>query len=531
MSLVRHSRLARSPRGSIAGRRLSRIAGVLAAVIVAVSVGLVTSAQAADPAWTVTQIGQPGFWPLDVNGEGVVAGYVGSYPDYHAVVWSNGTTTALDTPENTVRSAASAINNLGQMVGSVTLRLASGERSEAVLWGADGGYTLLGFLDNGTFSQALDINDLGQVVGAASPAGGTYTAVLWEGNGPEALPVPAGPPCPPGGCGFMTTTSFANAINNQGEIAGTISYPYQPQNAVLWRPDAAPVFLPPLSAGRGAGAFDINDAGEIVGNGILMTGPPFHPIAWIDGQPTDLGTLGGWGGAAAINSEGVIVGSLTDTGGLQHAYVWEELVGIPLPLLPGDVEGQTGGVNASGQIIGVSRSPTGTWRAAMWSKQSDTTPPVITVPAEITRDATTPAGTTVEFTASATDENPTSPAVTCAPPSGSVYPIGVTTVNCHATDNAGNIGAASFTVTVRGAAEQLATLLDDVQGVGPGTSLADKVMAAQAAYTASDPARAGEVLNAFINQVKALSGKGITDLGTADALIADATRIQAVLGG
>ena len=83
---------------------------------------------------------------------------------------------------------------------------------------------------------------------------------------------------------------------------------------------------------------------------------------------------------------------------------------------------------------------------------------------------------------------------------------------------------------MRGAAEQLATLLDDVQGVGPGTSLADKVIAAQAAYTAGDTARAGEILNAFINQVNAQSGKSITDPDTADTLIADAMRIRAVLG-
>lgn len=529
MSLIRRSSPARSPRG-LAGGQLSQIAGVLAAVVAAVSVGFGSSAQAADPAWTVTQIGQTGLWPLDVNDEGVVAGYEGTYPDYHAVVWTNGTTTALDTPENTIRSAASAINNLGQMVGSVTVRVESGERSEAALWGADGSYTLLGFLGNGTFSSALDINDLGQVVGVASPVGGTYTAVLWEDNQPEALPVPAAPPCPPGGCGFSTTTSFANAINNQGEIAGTISYPFQPQNAALWRPDAAPVLLPPLSAGRGAGAFDINNAGEIVGNGTLSPGPPFHPIAWIDGKPTDLGTLGGWGGAAAINSEGLIVGSLTDTGGVQHAYVWEGLVGTPLPLLPGDVEGQTGGINASGQIIGVSRYPTGTWRAVMWSRRSDTTPPVITVPADVIRDATSPAGATVEFTVTATDESPTNPDVICTPPSGGVFAIGITTVNCHATDAAGNIGQASFTVTVRGAPEQLATLLHDVQAVGPGTSLADKVTAAQTAYMAGDTPRTCEILNAFVNQVNAQTGKSITDPATADTLIKDATRIRAVLG-
>jgi Tol biopolymer transport system component len=38
--------------------------------------------------------------------------------------------------------------------------------------------------------------------------------------------------------------------------------------------------------------------------------------------------------------------------------------------------------------------------------------------------------------------------VECTPESGSTFPIGVTTVECTATDAAGNIGRASFTVTV-----------------------------------------------------------------------------------
>ncbi|HKY04678.1 MAG TPA: HYR domain-containing protein [Blastocatellia bacterium] len=38
--------------------------------------------------------------------------------------------------------------------------------------------------------------------------------------------------------------------------------------------------------------------------------------------------------------------------------------------------------------------------------------------------------------------------VVCAPPSGSSFPVGVTTVNCTATDRAGNTSTCSFTVTV-----------------------------------------------------------------------------------
>jgi probable HAF family extracellular repeat protein len=486
--------------------------------------GVVASAQAAEPGWTATEIGPPGFWPLAVNDEGVVVGYVGSYPNYYAVAWADGTTTALDTPDNTVRSSAAEINDAGDVVGSVTLQLETGMRTEAALWSVDGGYTPLGFLDNGTLSSAYDITDLGRVVGVAARPQLGYRGVVWNGDDIDVLPVPPDPPCPPGGCGGLQTASSADAINNQGDIVGTISYPYQPTKAVIWAPDAAPVFLPPL-AGRSAAAQDVNDSGVIVGNSYGGAAYASNAVVWVDGELIDLGP--GW--ATGINDDGLIVGVMTDTAGIRHAYAWEDLTGSPLPTPEGDVESLAGGVNASGQIIGASKSPSGTWRGVMWTRSADAIPPLITVPADITRDATSPAGVVVDFTVGATDEDPTNPTVSCTPPSGSVFAIGETTVSCEATDAAANTGTASFRITVKGAGAQLADLRSAVEGLGPGKSLADKVQAAQAAYSARDESRTCEILNAFVNQVNAQSGKSIAQT-SASGLIVDALRIRAVLG-
>jgi hypothetical protein len=54
----------------------------------------------------------------------------------------------------------------------------------------------------------------------------------------------------------------------------------------------------------------------------------------------------------------------------------------------------------------------------------------------------------VTYTATATDLIDGTVAVSCSPPSGSVFPIGITTVHCTAVDSAGNSAAGSFTVTV-----------------------------------------------------------------------------------
>jgi hypothetical protein len=79
----------------------------------------------------------------------------------------------------------------------------------------------------------------------------------------------------------------------------------------------------------------------------------------------------------------------------------------------------------------------------------DTTLPIITVPANITREANIPAGRVVTYSASANDNLDGTIPVTCTPVSGSTFPITTTTVSCSATDSHGNTGTRSFTITIR----------------------------------------------------------------------------------
>ena len=76
-------------------------------------------------------------------------------------------------------------------------------------------------------------------------------------------------------------------------------------------------------------------------------------------------------------------------------------------------------------------------------------PPVVTVPANITTEATGPTGAKVSFQATATDPEQGALTPVCAPASGKTFPIGTTTVTCKATDNAGASASASFTITVQ----------------------------------------------------------------------------------
>jgi YVTN family beta-propeller protein len=114
----------------------------------------------------------------------------------------------------------------------------------------------------------------------------------------------------------------------------------------------------------------------------------------------------------------------------------------------------------------------------------------IATPPNITTDATGPSGTTVTYPLPlVTDpDDATVPAAACTPAPESVFAIGTTTVTCSASDpgDANSPVTTAFTVTVTGAGAELAGLSQAVQGVGPGTSLPDKVSEAQSDLASGD---------------------------------------------
>ncbi|WP_344136208.1 HYR domain-containing protein [Pedococcus bigeumensis] len=100
---------------------------------------------------------------------------------------------------------------------------------------------------------------------------------------------------------------------------------------------------------------------------------------------------------------------------------------------------------------------------------ADHTGPVVTVPADVTISATSPAGATRSFNASASDNVDGAVLATCTPASGSTFPFGPTTVTCTAKDAAGNTGSGSFVVTVQDKTAPLVTVHEPaaVEATGP----------------------------------------------------------------
>lgn len=79
----------------------------------------------------------------------------------------------------------------------------------------------------------------------------------------------------------------------------------------------------------------------------------------------------------------------------------------------------------------------------------DHNPIELALPQNLTAEATSSAGAAVSFQVAVTDQTDPSPLLVVEPPSGSVFPLGTTTVQVRATNGSGRVRTGAFTVTVK----------------------------------------------------------------------------------
>jgi hypothetical protein len=101
----------------------------------------------------------------------------------------------------------------------------------------------------------------------------------------------------------------------------------------------------------------------------------------------------------------------------------------------------------------------------------DQTPPTITCPTNIvaSADAGQCSRSNVTWDVTASD-NCAVTSLVCEPPSGSTFPVGVTTVKCTATDTGGNTNSCTFAVTVVAPPLTLSGPADQTASVGQGAT-------------------------------------------------------------
>lgn len=184
----------------------------------------------------------------------------------HAFLYTNGTMYDLgtlpdqnvSTPTVDMESQASSINNDGDIVG--WSRYSSNTTAQHAILISSGVMHDLGTL-GGRSSSALDINDNGGIVGS-SDVGLYFHAFFYENGAMQDLGTLPG-----------RQTSIAVAINNFGQIIGN-SYlnafsggsPFIYQSGTMYDLND---LINPLSGWVLNSAMDINDAGQIVGVGMI----------------------------------------------------------------------------------------------------------------------------------------------------------------------------------------------------------------------------------------------------------------------
>ncbi len=160
----------------------------------------------------------------------------------------------------------------------------------------------------------------------------------------------------------------------------------------------------------------------------------------------------------------------------------------------------------------------------------DVEAPSISV-ANIELDATMRNGAVVSFVTPASD-NVGVTGVSCTRQSGSIFPVGSTSVTCTAVDAAGNRAAGTFVVTVHGAAEQIIALIGFVEGLELHNGTANPMLN-QLRHALDDVENESgascKKMNDFLRMVTSRKGSEIFGDDSAK-MLADARRILSVLG-
>ena len=257
-----------------------------------------------DPAvqsFPVTDLGSLSGLPTAasaINNLGQVVGASGS----RAFLWDAGRMTDLNVPVdgNATHSAAYSINDAGQIAGDYWH---ADQQGGSFLY--DAGHIAL--LSNAPGSSVSAINNLGQAVGDLSRASAAF---LWNAGTLTALET------------FGGSDAHPSAINDLGQIAG-FTYVRDHSARHAFRYDGPVTTDLGTLGGTNSFAFAINIAGQVVGSSQTIDNSLPHAFLYTGGSMTDLGTLGGADSQAdGINSRGLIVGWARTTGGDQHAFLW-----------------------------------------------------------------------------------------------------------------------------------------------------------------------------------------------------------------
>jgi probable HAF family extracellular repeat protein len=208
----------------------------------------------------------------------------------------------------------------------------------------------------GDVSYARAINNVGQIAGSSTlPANAQLHATLWTAGVPADLGMLGG------------SYSEGHALNDMGDAVGMSSIaPNSDYNATLWKGSGIQDLgtVGSLTVARG-----INNAGTIVGSGFCNCNSGYLvPLLFGSTGPSLLDTgLFGNGEALGINNSGQIVGYRVSLSTNQYEpVVWDGATVMPLGVPDGLPLAYPTAVSDTGQIAGTASTSSGAPHAVKW---------------------------------------------------------------------------------------------------------------------------------------------------------------------
>lgn len=234
------------------------------------------------------------------------------------------------------------------MTGTCTGR-SFGNPTMAFTWTSDGGLVALPNLAGRTYCAGNGLNDVGDVIGTGTTTafGSSPLPLLWRGGVVSQLPMPAG-----------QQFGRGNDINNAGVGCGSVGSGSL-EFGVLYTATTST----PITRLTGTGcflrtAFSLNDAGWVVGFGIdpanaaRNVGFVYDSVADVS---FEVDPLPGHNGALAfdVSNAGHVVGASMLNQGSGLPFIWTQSGGAKAIDLPaGTSTGSARGVNNAGWVVG-----------------------------------------------------------------------------------------------------------------------------------------------------------------------------------